>query len=59
LFGKAVFFLAVSERAWVNVLEDGVKDCHYEYYGYQQYGISTEQPQVKVLPRLLPNMEIQ
>jgi hypothetical protein len=57
--GRPFVFPAVSERAWINVIEGGAKDCQYVYYGYHQYGISTEQQQVKVLPRLLPNMEIQ
>ena len=52
-------FPAVSERAWLDVIENGVKDCQYRYYGYERYGISVDQQQVKVLPKLLPNMAIQ
>jgi hypothetical protein len=49
-------FPAVSERPWVGVLKE--TECLYTYYGYAQYGITKEQPQINLEPVLLPGMTI-
>jgi hypothetical protein len=50
-------FPAVSERPWINVIV-ARRDCTYQFYGYDQYGLTSSQQTVTVQPRLLPGMEI-
>lgn len=49
-------FPAVSERAWVGVIQSPVADCSYIHYGYDHYGLTSGNGRVGVEPRLLPGM---
>ncbi len=51
-------FPAVSERPWVGVIQRG-GSCQYRAYGYDSYGVTIDDPEVKVLPQLHPSMQIQ
>jgi hypothetical protein len=55
--GQPFVYPAVSERPWIGVIQPR-SDCAYEYYGYNQYGITKFQQTVTVPPRLLPGMVI-
>lgn len=50
-------FPAISERPWLQVIPQR-DDCYYQYYGYEQYGITDARQAVTVEARLLPEMEI-
>jgi hypothetical protein len=52
-------FPAVSERAWIGVLESDSAKCWYSYYGYEQYGLNKHQQRITIDPVLLPGMTIQ
>jgi hypothetical protein len=56
---KPFVFPAVSERAWIGVLEPDSTKCWYSYYGYEQYGLNKQQQQITIDPVLLPEMTIQ
>lgn len=45
-------FPAVSERPWINIVPDNIAPEQYEYYGYEQYGISPLQQRISVKPVL-------
>ncbi|MBF0460473.1 MAG: hypothetical protein HQL87_03675 [Magnetococcales bacterium] len=49
-------FPAISERPWMDVIA-ARSDCGYEYFGYEQYGLTPAQNHVTVRPRLLPGMQ--
>lgn len=51
-------FSAVSERAWVELLKIENANCSYEYYGYEQYFISSNGRTVLAPVRLLDGMWI-
>lgn len=46
---------AISERPWVDVITSQ-EDCSYQYYGYAEYGLNSEQKNVIVPPKLRPGM---
>ncbi len=54
---RPFLFPAVSERPWVDVVRGGT-DCRFEHYGYNLYGLSRQQQEVLMAPRLLPGMVI-
>lgn len=55
---RPFLFPALSERAWVRVIQSHDPDCRFGFYGYASYGITPGQPWVRVEPRLLPGMAI-
>ncbi len=50
-------FPAVSERPWVGVVLPR-EDCTYQFYGYDQYGITSFQQTITMPPQILPGMDI-
>lgn len=52
---RPFIFAAVSERAWVDVVQgDGL--CDFKYYGYSQYGLAAGDQRIKVPPVLRSDM---
>jgi hypothetical protein len=55
---KPFVFPAVSERPWVNVIDDANGSCIFAQYAYGLYGITPGDSRVKVPVRLLPDMSL-
>ncbi|MFM8261569.1 MAG: hypothetical protein ACKN9S_04765, partial [Pirellula sp.] len=56
---RPFLFPSVSERSWVDVLQDENMNCDYYGYGYPDYGVKTTQDEVAPAVGILPGMRIQ
>lgn len=50
-------FPAVSERPWINVIQD-VAGCNYRYYGYENYGLVSGGQHLRIPPKIPPGMVV-
>lgn len=56
-WSRPFVYPAVSERAWTGVIVP-TKRCAYQYYGFEQYGLTPEHQTVDLPPTLLPGMRV-
>lgn len=54
-WAQPFIYPALSERPWINIITSR-EDCSYQYYGYAEYGLNSEQKNVTVSPKLRPGM---